>query len=186
MLLAAQRVYLSSGMPGFTFEAIAREAGVGKPAVYRRWASTDDLMKDALQSHTLVPAETSPGGIRNRLVDIAMATLALSHSEQGAFALRVSSERGSAAGMFDRYFEHFRAVVHSHNRALVAAAIERGELGPDRDPDIIVLAITGAVLVGSLMALAPSPSVDAEAALDYCHRVVDEVLGETADNAAGV
>lgn len=185
VLLAAQRVYLVSGMPGFTFEAIAREAGVGKPAIYRRWTSTDDLMEDALRSHALVPAEAPSGGIRDQLVEIAMATLSLSHSEEGAFALRVSSERGSAAGMFDRYFERFRSVIHSHNRALVAAAIERGELRPDRDPDIIVLAITGAVLVGTLMALAPSPTTDLRAAEDYCRRVVDEVLGETTSDSSG-
>ncbi|WP_292901140.1 TetR/AcrR family transcriptional regulator [Microbacterium sp.] len=178
VLLAAQRVYLASGLQGFTFEAIAREAGVGKPALYRRWTSTDELMEDVLRSHALVPAEASSGGIREQLVEIAIATLRLSHSEAGAFALRVSSERGSGGVMFDRYFERFRSVIHSHNRSLVRAAIERGELTPDRDPDTIVLAITGAVLVGTLMALAPSPTADPQAAETYCGRVVDEVLGK--------
>ncbi len=177
VLLAAQRVYLAGGLPGFTFEAVARESGVGKPALYRRWESTDELLDDVLRSHALVPTETSTGDIRAQLIDIALATLRLAHSEEGSFVLRVSSERGSGGGMFERYFERFRSFIHSQNRALVAAAIDRGELSRDRDPDIIVLSITGAMLAGTLLSLAPSPVADPAAAEDYCRRVVDEVLG---------
>ena len=176
VLLAAQRVYTLSGLPGFTFEAIAREAGVGKPAVYRRWSSTEELMADVLQSHMLVPAEASSGDIRGQLIEIAMATLRLLHSEQGTFVLRVSSERESNSAMFGRYFEHLRGAIHLHNRGLLVAAIDRGELAPTTDPDLVLQAITGAVLVGTLMAMTPSPTADPDAADTYCRRLVDQVL----------
>jgi len=176
VLLAAQRVYTLSGLPGFTFEAIAREAGVGKPAVYRRWSSTEELMADVLQSHMLVPAEASSGDIRGQLIEIAMATLRLLHSEQGTFVLRVSSERESNGAMFGRYFEHLRGAIHLHNRALLVAAIDRGELAPTTDPDLVLQAITGAILVGTLMAMTPSPTADPDAADTYCRRLVDQVL----------
>ncbi len=176
VLLAAQRVYVASGLPGFTFEAIAREAGVGKPALYRRWASTDELMLDVLRSHVLEPLTAPSGDIRGQLTEIAMSILQLAQSEQGAFVLRVSSESGVREGVFDKYFDRLRDVIHSSNRALVVAAIERGDLAPDCDPDVLLHSITGATLVGALLAMAPALDESRDSAEEYCRRVVDQVL----------
>ena len=101
VLLAAQRVYVRAGFSGFTFEAVAREAAVGKPAIYRRWASAEALMDDVLSSHALVPDRSSQGDIGRVLWAIAMSVLRLTHSEEGAFILRVSSERGLHPELFD-------------------------------------------------------------------------------------
>jgi hypothetical protein len=78
--------------------------------------------------------------------------------------------------MFGRYFEHLRGAIHLHNRALLVAAIDRGELVPTTDPDLVLQAITGAILVGTLMAMTPSPTADPDAADTYCRRLVDQVL----------
>lgn len=187
VLLAAQRVYTRVGSAGFTFEAIAREAGVGKPAIYRRWGSTDELMSDILSSHALVPLNSEREDIDGVLWEIAMASLRTAHSEQGAFILRVSSERDMQPGLFDHYFERLRRVIHYENRALMVAAIDRGELSTDCDPDVLIQTVTGAVLVGALLGLNVSPSVDAEAAEDYCRRVVDQILrGAAPSNPLGL
>lgn len=175
VLLAAQRVYVKGGRSGFTFEAIAREAAVGKPAIYRRWASVDDLLDDILSSHTLVPETRVQGSIRGELQEIAMATLRLAHSEQGAFILRLSSERGLQPKLYRQYFERLRNVIHFQNRALIVAAITRGELSTDCDPDVIIQAITGSVLVGTLMGFVPAPD-EADAATRYCEHLVHQVL----------
>lgn len=176
VLLAAQRVYARAGISGFTFEAIAREAAVGKPAIYRRWASPSDLMDDVLSSHELVPAESERGNIRDELTEIALRTLRLVLSEQGSFILRVSAERGSQPGLFDQYFQRLRQHIHFQNRALVVAAIERGDLSPTCDPDLLIQSLTGAALVSSLMDFAADPETDAEEAHRYCRRLVDQLI----------
>ncbi|MGV8881562.1 MAG: TetR/AcrR family transcriptional regulator [Rhodoglobus sp.] len=176
VLLAAQRVYTRTGMSGFTFEAIAREAAVGKPAIYRRWASPSELMDEILRSHGLVPGDAARGNIRGELWEIALRTLRLTHSEQGAFILRVSSERGLQSKLFDQYYERLRNDIHFENRALVTAAMDRGELSKDCDPDILIQAITGSVLVATLMSFTVPPETDLEAAEEYCRRLVDQVL----------
>ncbi|MEP6479512.1 MAG: TetR/AcrR family transcriptional regulator [Rhodoglobus sp.] len=176
VLLAAQRVYIRTGLAGFTFEAIAREAAVGKPAIYRRWKSSSDLLDDVLRSHVLVPGDAARGHIRGELWEIALRTLRLTHSEQGAFVLRLSAERGLQPELFDQYFERLRNVIHFENRALVTAAIERGELAEDCDADILIQAITGAALVSTLMSFTVSPEADLEAAEQFCRRLVDQVL----------
>lgn len=176
VILAAQRVYTRVGLTGFTFEAIAREAAVGKPAIYRRWASTTELMDDVLRSHELVPGEASRERIRDALEEIAMRTLELVHSEQGAFMLRLSAERGIQPGLFDRYLGRVRDEIHFQNRALVEQAKSRGELSADSDPDLLIQAITGAVLVSALMNFTVAPYIDPEAAEQYCTRLVDQLL----------
>lgn len=176
VLLAAQRVYTRVGRAGFTFEAIAREAGVGKPALYRRWSSAEELMRDVLGSHVLVPAETSDSGIREQLTEIALATLRLVRSEQGTFILRVSSEREAQPELFDRYFDRLREVIHTQNRGLVERAVTRGELARDCDPDALLLSITGSMLVGALMGFAPDPAADPAAAARFCRAAVGQAL----------
>lgn len=183
VLLAAQRLYARSGYAGVTFDALAREAGVGKPAIYRRWDSREELMADVLRSHELVPENPSESGIRHNLWQIAVSTLRLVHSEQGTFLLRVSSEREWQPELFDQYFERLRTVIHFENRALVVAAIERGELSSRCDPDILIHSITGSLLVANLMGLTPHPDADAGAAEDYCWRLVDQVLRGVAPSA---
>ncbi|MDR6199164.1 AcrR family transcriptional regulator [Microbacterium sp. SORGH_AS428] len=175
-LLAAQRVYVRAGRAGFTFEAIAREAGVGKPALYRRWATAEELMRDVLRSHVLVGAETPDSGIREQLTQIALATLRLVQSEQGTFILRVSSEREAQPELFGRYFDRLREVIHTQNRGLVEKAVARGELADDCDADALLLSITGAMLVGALMGFAPDPAADAAGASQFCRTAIEQVL----------
>lgn len=176
VLIAAQRVYAASGRAGLTFDAIARESGVGKPAIYRRWASPDDILDEALRSHVLEPAQTDGTDIRDHLREIALSVLRLMFSDQGSFVLRVSAERASQPAVFDQYFERLRTVIHVGNRGLVLAAIERGELSDRCDADVLLQAITGSALVGTLMGFAPSPYEDPLAAENYCEIVVDQAL----------
>ncbi len=176
VLLAAQRVYVRAGFSGFTFEAVAREAAVGKPAIYRRWGSAEELMDDVLSSHELVPDRSAQGDIRAVLHAIAMSVLRLSHSEEGAFILRVSSERALHPKLFNQYFERLRGVIHFQNRALIVEATHRGELVEDCNPDILIQTITGAVLVSALMGFTVAPDEDEKAAALYCDDLVSQIL----------
>lgn len=176
VLLAAQRVYTQGGRSALTFESVAREAGVGKPAIYRRWESTDALMGDVMRSHILVPVTADSADIRAQLCEIAMSVLQLVSSEQGSFILRLSSERAFQSALFDQYFERVRDVIHTANRGLIVAAIERGELLAQCDPDALLHAVTGSVLVASLMGFATPPADDREGAERYCSRLVDQIL----------
>jgi AcrR family transcriptional regulator len=68
---AALRVYAAEGWSGFTFEAVAREAGVGKPALYLRWESPEDLLVRAF-SKIHFPTARDCGSLRADLLDYAL------------------------------------------------------------------------------------------------------------------
>lgn len=105
-----------------------------------------------------------------------MSVLRLTHSDEGSFILRVSSERGLHPQLFDQYFERLRNVIHFQNRALVVEAIDRNELRDDCDPDLLIQSITGAVLVSTLMGFTVTPEEDEEAAARYCDDLVAQIL----------
>jgi AcrR family transcriptional regulator len=48
LLEAAHEVLLEQGAAGFTMDAVAAHAGTGKATIYRRWASKELLMVDAI------------------------------------------------------------------------------------------------------------------------------------------
>lgn len=67
---AALRVYAREGWGGFTFEGIARQAGVGKPAIYRRWSTREELLVAALDMSEF-PTARDRGSVRADLLDYA-------------------------------------------------------------------------------------------------------------------
>jgi AcrR family transcriptional regulator len=50
MLQAALHVLERHGLPGFTMEAVARQAGASKATVYRHWSTAGALMIDAMDA----------------------------------------------------------------------------------------------------------------------------------------
>lgn len=64
ILEATASLLSTGGLAAATSNAIAHRAGVGKGAIYRRWAHLDDLLLDALLSATAasleVPGDTPP------------------------------------------------------------------------------------------------------------------------------
>jgi len=65
---AAIEVYAVSGWQGFTFDAVARVSGVGKPAIYRRWPSREALLVDAFDRLNL-PTAQDLGSLRADVSD---------------------------------------------------------------------------------------------------------------------
>lgn len=57
VLAAARRLVVERGYAGTSIEAIAAEAGVGRPAIYRRWPSKAHLMHAAIYPTLDKPAE---------------------------------------------------------------------------------------------------------------------------------
>jgi len=68
---AALRVYAAEGWSGFSFDAIAREAGVGKPAVYLRWKEPEELLVHAF-NEIHFPVARDCGSLREDLLDYAL------------------------------------------------------------------------------------------------------------------
>ena len=72
ILDATQDLLIEHGFAATTVEAVARAAGTGKAAVYRRWPSKIDLVIAAIRALQSPPAAPDTGTLRGDLVECAM------------------------------------------------------------------------------------------------------------------
>lgn len=141
------------GLDGVTVDAIAERAGVSKPTIYRRWASKEDLMVDAVAS--LVGDIDIPEGesIREVLLHaIGRLRSYMTKTTAGVILPWMIAEvaRGSEIGR--RYTE---AVIVPGRAALaghVRDAIATGELREDLDVEMAVDMLLGPMIVNKLLA----------------------------------
>jgi AcrR family transcriptional regulator len=127
------------GFQAATIEAIADRAGVGRNTIYRRWASKEELIVDALQELVVDLDFQEDGHVYALLLDWIrdfvrvfgdplygrILPVVLGELQQNPDFARIYSEQ-IVQPRYDALLEFLRA------------AVERGELHPDADPEQIV------------------------------------------------
>jgi AcrR family transcriptional regulator len=127
------------GFQAATIEAIAERAGVGRNTIYRRWASKEQLIVDALQELVVDLDFQDDGDVYSVLLDWIrdfirvfgdplygrILPVVLGELQQNPDFARVYSEQ-IVQPRYDALLDFLRA------------AVERGELHPDADPEQIV------------------------------------------------
>jgi AcrR family transcriptional regulator len=154
VLTAALTVYGEVGWAGFTLDAVARRAPVGKAALYRRWPTKEDLLLAALERLAEPPDEHADlTDLRGCLTAIARQVIAMYVGPKAMVLPRVLIEAGQYPPHFDDMVQNIVRARFTTSQSIVQAALDRGELPPGTSPDLIVDAIMGRVL--RLIVLAP-------------------------------
>ena len=172
---AARDVYGRLGWAGFTIDAVAREARVGKSSIYLRWPDATSLLLDTLESAVDLPFNTDTGNIRDDLVVLAKSIMRLLIGENGDTLLRLSTEARMVPDLAPRWEQFLSANVVAM-RTIVRRAVARGEL-PESTPGAELLdALFGALMMRCLTT-PPSRRTRLEREADrYSESVVDLVL----------
>lgn len=143
---ATLRLLGEVGYAGLTMERVAREAGVGKPALYRRYRDKPELVVAAILATELPPMEGADLGDSFEEMRVAMAGLPPD-------AVRYTALIGGLIAEHERHpelIETFRAALLLPRRAVVMAAIERGQrrgdIRADADPEMLLDLIAGPLL----------------------------------------
>lgn len=140
-----------------TIEAVAKSAGVGKPTIYKWWATKADLVLAMYRDHIAVAClesaagETAETSIRNAVV----ALIRVFQGPLGKIMAGIIAEGQSQPEILRKVFEeHIRA-----RRAVNASDIERGkatgELRADVDAGLLIDSLFGAVYYRLLFQSAP-------------------------------
>ncbi|MDP9797489.1 AcrR family transcriptional regulator [Catenuloplanes nepalensis] len=130
----------SVGYGRLSIEAVARRAGVGKMAVYRRWASKLAMVIDLVGSVAVdLSALPDTGSLRTDLETfLGLAARALRHP----LANQIVPDLLAEAARTPEIAETLQAALRTHQREagalLTARAITRGELPATADPDLLV------------------------------------------------
>ena len=165
LLDAALEVFLERGYHRASLSEIARRAGVGTPAIYRRWRTKAEVAVEVARRE----AEPSPipdtGSIRVDLVAFVRQRIKMFGGQLFHYVyFPVITDPGLAATVGASFFD-YRAPLRERIRKAISAA----ELRPDTDPDRLIDVLMGTILLPLLFS-APVPSwSDAES-------IVDQVL----------
>jgi AcrR family transcriptional regulator len=134
---AALELLIEDGFEKMSIEGIAARAGVGKSTVYRRWDNKADLVVSAFlgqcKEHVVDPDTGSLVGDLRILFGALMNKFGRDGAVMQAFLS--GQQRYPELGLTFRsaFLDDRRAAV----RAVLARAIDRGELPPDADLEIL-------------------------------------------------
>jgi AcrR family transcriptional regulator len=150
ILAAALDEYGERGWSGFTMDAVARRAGVGKSTVYLRWHDKDALLTAAVTNRGMYLTSVDTGTFEEDLLQLAINMLQHFHGSGGWAALRVTFDCASSK---ERLGEFAEAVSEVHGRQveiICERAVARGEMIDGFPFGAVTEAIYGAALINSL------------------------------------
>lgn len=172
---AALAVYAEAGWSGFSFDVVARAAGVGKHAMYLRWSTREELLVAALEASIVAVPDLDRGSVRADLLHLLTSMLQSLSGPSGLAPLRVLLEAHTAPELFARFADVAATRVEA-TRAAIRRGVDRGELPADTDVVVLADSIGGAVINRVLVT-----PFDSQAAPDldphgFAVRVLEQLL----------
>ncbi|MEU5955043.1 TetR/AcrR family transcriptional regulator [Streptomyces sp. NPDC047525] len=164
VLVAARELLTESGYTRVTMDATAARAGVGKAAIYRRFASKAELLFAAAVHGMDIEPPPDSGSLRGDLY--AMARLI--HERLSSPAARevipaLLAEMSRDAGLADRLQSTFVARERRDLALIVERARQRGELRRAPESALVHLLLGGPLFLAPLVLTHPMDSAQLDA-----------------------
>ncbi|WP_236796043.1 TetR/AcrR family transcriptional regulator [Amycolatopsis sp. GM8] len=145
LMRAALECYARDGWVGFSFESVARQAKVGKPAVYLRWNSKEELLGGSIEQLSREFVATDYGSFREDLVSWARTLFAWWESVVGVTYARLQVEMKFYPELDPIYRERVSVPLSEAARQIVRRAVKRGEVEKSANGNLLLEVINGAV-----------------------------------------
>ncbi|ATB38230.1 TetR family transcriptional regulator [Cystobacter fuscus] len=154
------------GHEKLAFEQVAARAGVNKVTLYRHWPTKLELIRAAVQRVAEeTPSHPDTGTLRGDLLEQfrILRAQARDPTLRAVFRLLFDARPGDPVGelVHELRREKDAQVMHIYERA-----IERGELRPDADPQLIHGLLFGSVLSFELLRWGDEEGTPLEAVID--------------------
>jgi AcrR family transcriptional regulator len=170
ILDAALYLARRDGFSALTIERIAREAGVGKPTIYRWWSSKGAIVFEALQQHAEqtipIPVE---GPLPARLTTFLRSVFTVLNEDTGEIVRSLMAEAQHDPAFAVIFRTQFINVRRKPLLALLQHGVASGELANDTNVDVLADLIYGAMWYRLLAQHAP---LDAA----FAHDIVQVLL----------
>jgi AcrR family transcriptional regulator len=170
ILGAAWKLLLSDGYSRMSIARVADEAGVGRPAIYRRYADKAELVAAVIADKAARVPPIDTGSARGDLI---------AHLEfaRKRFAMALAGTLLVEQSKHPELMREFRKGMLVPRRDEVAAALDRGkkrgEVRPDLDVKLAAHAVFGSFVYHHLVAGRPGPN--------WAEQVVDTLWPGFAD-----
>ena len=140
------------GYAGLSIDGVAAKTGVGRPTIYRRWPSKAALVIAALKQSSLLTPAHDTGALRDDLLafqrdQVRMMNRPASRRITAGLVADLVSDPELAETYLGDYVGQRQAAV----RVALQRGIERGELRPDADLDLIYDYLMGPLFMRSVV-----------------------------------
>ena len=170
VLRAALDVLADDGLPGFTIEAVAQRAGASKTTLYRRWASREELLVEAMDEFASRPLPLpATGDLRSDLVELMSSLEALFNEQPFPRLMAAFIDAAERDPTLQRLHA---AITHSRRQPIRHVLVEarlRGEIPPSVDLELMIDLLTAPAFYRRFIAHQPFHAA-------YAVAVVDQVL----------
>jgi AcrR family transcriptional regulator len=152
VLDAASELLTEVGYEKMSMEEVASRAGVHKTTVYRRWPTKAKLVFDAvsMQAEVNIPMPDS-GNLLTDLEALARNVVANLESASGGQRARTLVAAAATSNELTEGMHAFWAHRFAASAKVIEQAIERGELPPDSDPNLIIQTLVGPIWLRALL-----------------------------------
>jgi AcrR family transcriptional regulator len=156
ILDAAVEVLAEHGPSGFTVDAVAARAGVGKATVYRRWPSRGALLLDTAHHRIgLEPSDADTGVLADDLVAILVDLGRKMRETHAGRVLAVVMSEAAVNPEMRPVLASFAADRRRLPTAIVERGVARGELPPDTDVELVLDVLAGTIFFRVLLSDSP-------------------------------
>jgi AcrR family transcriptional regulator len=172
ILQAALDLVADHGVSGLTVDAVAAKAGVGKQTIYRHWGSRARLIHAAISCMHDADDPPDTGTLRGDLTFLLERLVGFLNRDD---TRRVLPSLIDAAER-DPELAELRQVQIDQKRAVfehvLRRAVERGELPPDADLDVMIDLLAGSFFYRRIVGRRPVAVADIEPLLALVLRAV--------------
>ena len=145
---AALDVLADSGIAGFTIEAVAHRAGVGKATIYRRYSGRDDVLAAALDHlRDDIPMATGEGSARERLeAALDFIRTPMTHTRGGRVMAQVISAGAQHPDFLAVFYDRVLGPRRSMLVSILREGVAEGWVDPDADLEAAVTLLVGPMI----------------------------------------
>jgi AcrR family transcriptional regulator len=137
ILDAALRVLGREGYGGFSIAAVAQEAGVHRPAIYRRWPNKADLAVAAIERLKPAPADRESGDVRSDVVAY-LVDAGCGHDEVYDLALRLHNDLAAHPELSDAVQQQISLPRRQRLAGILRRGMDAGQLRGDLDTEMAI------------------------------------------------
>ena len=145
--LATLREFAANGYGGFAMEAVARRAGVGKAALYRRWPGKDAMIVEVLTGAGLEFAQSpDTGSLRGDLTHYVRHAISILRRPLASRIIpHLYAEMNSTSSFGRLVRSTIQPVKRNLAGEIIQRAVNRDEVDPATDIDLAIDVLAGSL-----------------------------------------
>ncbi|WP_334141471.1 TetR/AcrR family transcriptional regulator [Rhabdothermincola sp.] len=149
---AARTLFAELGYGAVSIEQVAARAGVARSTIYRRFPNKAELVMAALEATMPVePLVPDTGTLEGDLFQLGISLRELLRSSPLGKILPAAMTARSTHPELAALYERFLRRRRRHAIDAVRRGIERGEVRPDVDPELLIDLVVGPVFLRALL-----------------------------------